>query len=105
MYPMTDCKKINRKCSEGNSPLVVRAFAMGAERTVRDNTVGSGSFGGPRERLMAIKIAESLFFNLYDWYFQDSLLLISSKILQKRHVSRLLQIHAFSLCYKLSINF
>ena len=33
---------------------------MGAERIVRDNTVGSGSFGGQREQLMAIKVSESL---------------------------------------------
>ena len=34
-------QEINRKCLEGNSSFAARAFAMGAERTVRDNTVGS----------------------------------------------------------------
>ena len=29
-----DCEKITPKYLEGNSPLLVRAFAMGAERTV-----------------------------------------------------------------------
>ena len=39
-------QELTPKYSEGNSLLAVRAFAMGAERTVRDNTVGFGSFGG-----------------------------------------------------------
>jgi len=57
--------------------LVVRAFAMGAERTV-ETTQLAPRFGGQREQLMAIKSAESLFSTFYFWYFQHSFLLILS---------------------------
>ena len=67
--------------------LVVRAFAMGAERTVRDNTVGS------RERLMTIKNVEFLFLTLFYWYFQCLFLLLLSTKKKKSVLQKAVDTH------------
>ena len=61
---MIALQEITSNYGEGNCLLVVRAFAIGAERTVRDNTVGSCGLAASANGLWQSKL-QNLYFRLY----------------------------------------